>query len=353
MSIPEILIQTLPPCGLITLNRPQALNALTHGMVTAIAAALDEWQANPAITRVVIEAAGEKAFSAGGDIRKLYDCALAGDFDGPLQFWADEYRLNLRLKNYPKPCVALVDGLVMGGGAGVSLHASHVVAGDGFALAMPEVGIGFFPDVGATCFLSHLPGHWGEYLALTGKRVKAEPATQLGLAHASVASTDMAALKAALLAGEDVATAIARYSRKLSALAVAPWIETCFAAANVPQILQRLQQAAMGGESGAGQAAQAILAKCPTSLAVALRQMQQGRTMGLAQALQLEYRIVSRIFRRADFREGVRAVVIDKDNKPRWSPASLNEVSAAEVDAMFAPLPGGDLQMQAAAGQPT
>ena len=351
MPNPEILIQSLPPCGLITLNRPQALNALTHGMVTSIAAALDAWEADPAITRVVIEAAGDKAFSAGGDIRKLYDCALAGDFAGPLHFWADEYRLNLRIKNFPKPYVALVDGIVMGGGAGVSLHAAHVVAGDRFALAMPEVGIGFFPDVGASFFLSHLPGHWGEYLALTGMRVKAGQAAQLGLAHAHIASADMAALKAALLAGEEVAATIARFSRQIPALPAAPWMQASFCAPDVPQILARLTQAAAAGDANAGQAAQAILAKSPFSLTVALRQMQAGRTMPLAQALQLEYRIVSRIFRRADFREGVRAVVVDKDNKPRWSPATLEDVSAAEVDAMFAPLPGGDLKMNGK-GQP-
>ena len=166
----DILFERRGAAGLITLNRPQALNAVTHAMALALRAQLDAWASDPAITRVVIQAAGERAFSAGGDIRVLYDLGKAGRHDEALQFWRDEYPLNAAIKSYRKPYVALIDGLVMGGGVGVSVHGSHRVAGDRFSFAMPEVGIGFFPDVGATWFLPRMPGELGTYCALTGER---------------------------------------------------------------------------------------------------------------------------------------------------------------------------------------
>ena len=339
MSDPEILCQRHGPCGLITLNRPQALNALTHGMVGAIAAALAEWADDPRITRVVIEARGEKAFSAGGDIRVLYQASLAGEFAAPMAFWRDEYRLNRTIKRYAKPYVALVDGIVMGGGVGVSLLGSHVVAGDRFSFAMPEVGIGFFPDVGATHFLSHLPGQWGAWLALTGARITADTGAALGLAHARVKSADMASLKAALLAGDLVDEAIGRFARTVPSLPAADWVESGFAGDDALQILHRL---ALGGDA-AQEAARQISQKSPTSIKVALRQIRIGRCMDIEAALQTEYRIVSRIGCSVEFREGVRAVVIDKDNQPRWTPATLDAVGNAAIDAIFAPLPDGDL----------
>ena len=170
MPARDILFERRGAAGLVTLNRPQALNAVTHAMVRALRAQLDAWADDPAITRVVITAAGERAFSAGGDIRALYDLGKAGRHDEALQFWRDEYPLNAAIKNFRKPYVALIDGIVMGGGVGVSVHGSHRVAGDRFQFAMPEVGIGFFPDVGATWFLPRMPGELGTYCALTGER---------------------------------------------------------------------------------------------------------------------------------------------------------------------------------------
>ena len=170
MTGERILFERRGAAGLVTLNRPQALNAVTHAMVLALRAQLDRWADDPAITRVVIQAAGDRAFSAGGDIRHLYDLGVAGKREEALQFWRDEYPLNAVIKNYRKPYVALIDGIVMGGGVGVSVHGSHRVAGDRYSFAMPEVGIGFFPDVGATWFLPRLPGELGTYCALTGER---------------------------------------------------------------------------------------------------------------------------------------------------------------------------------------
>ncbi len=166
----DILFERRGAAGVVTLNRRKALNAVTHAMVLALAAQLDDWAHDPAITRVVITAAGERAFSAGGDIRALYDLGKAGRHDEALQFWRDEYPLNTAIKNYRKPYVALIDGIAMGGGIGISVHGSHRVAGDSFSFAMPEVGIGFFPDVGATWFLPRMPGELGTYCALTGER---------------------------------------------------------------------------------------------------------------------------------------------------------------------------------------
>src|SRR6266699_860265 len=188
MNADDILFERRGAAGLVTLNRPQALNAVTHGMVTALTARLAAWAADPAVTRVIIRAAGDRAFSAGGDIRALYELGRAGRQADMLPFWRDEYRLNHLIKHYPKPYVALIDGIVMGGGVGISVHGSHRVAGDKFAFAMPEVGIGFFPDVGATWFLPRLPGRLGIYCALTGERLDGADAVVAGIATHRVPS---------------------------------------------------------------------------------------------------------------------------------------------------------------------
>src|SRR5215213_9905276 len=195
----EIICETKGGAGLMTLNRPQALNALTLEMVRAMRRALDQWADDPQVTRVVVTGAGERAFCAGGDIRRLYDLGRAGRRDEALGFWREEYALNILIKRYPKPYVALVDGLVMGGGVGVSLHGSHRIAGDRYAFAMPEVGIGFFPDVGATYALPRLPGRMGLYLALTGERARAADALWLGLATHAAPSDAFEDVQAALI----------------------------------------------------------------------------------------------------------------------------------------------------------
>lgn len=328
--------------GHILLNRPRALNALTHDMVRAIHATLDDWAADDGVKTVVIEGAGGRAFCAGGDIRVLYDHGKAGRHGEALAFWRDEYELNIRIRRYPKPYVALVDGIVMGGGVGVSLHGSHLVAGERFAFAMPEVGIGFFPDVGATFVLPRLPGLAGRYIALTGSRVGAVDAAALGLATAAVASSAFAGIRDALAAGGEPSAVIAAASPAAgdarlgdAELAV---VARCFAGDSVGAILAALDEAAAEGSAFAAETAASLRGKSPLSLAIALEQMKRGAGLSFEEAMRVEFRIVSRMMRNADFFEGVRAAVIDKDQSPRWTPGDMSAVTPAMIEAFFQPL---------------
>ena len=341
MSEPDIIIERRGVAGCILLNRPSALNALTASMVDAMASALDAWEHDASVERVVVSGAGERAFCAGGDIRQLYDQGRAGDYASGLDFWRREYTLNARIKTYAKPYVALIDGIVMGGGVGVSLHGSHRVAGERFVFAMPEVGIGFFPDVGATYVLPRLPGKVGWWIALTGGRVKAGDALALGLADAFVPSAKFAALAKALEMHGDTSSIIAAFAAPAPPSTLAgeqAMIDRCFAAETVLEIAARLERVALSGSAFAKAAAEALGRHSPTSLAIALRQMQAGGGLDFRQAMAIEFRIVSRLVRGPDFLEGVRAQIIDKDQAPHWRPASHGEVSAADIDAHFAPL---------------
>jgi enoyl-CoA hydratase len=322
----------------VTLNRPAALNAITHAMVLELARALDAWEADPEIRCIVLRGAGERAFSAGGDIRALYEAARACRFDEALAFYRDEYRLNIRIKTYPKPYLSLIDGIVMGGGVGLSLHGRYRVAGERYRFAMPEVGIGFFPDVGATYALPRLRGETGLYLALTGQRLGADDAATLGLATHLVAGADFPALLDQVAGGADPSAALAGFvqsSRPGEVALHADLIEACFAADSVVDILARLDAE---GSGFARDTAAAIRTKSPTSLAVTYEQIRRGRDLSFEQAMALEFRIVSRLVRGHDFPEGVRATIVDKDGAPRWQPATLAEVDPASVDAYFAPL---------------
>ncbi len=335
----EIICERRGAAGHVLLNRPAALNALTHGMVRGLADALDRWETDPDVTRVVVEGAGGKAFCAGGDIRMLYEAGKAGRHDEARAFWRDEYRLNIRIKRYAKPYVALVDGIDMGGGVGLSLHGSHLVAGDRFRFAMPEVSIGFFPDVGATYALPRLPGETGTYIALTGGRVDADDAVTLGLASAAVPSGRFEALRERLVAGEPVAAAVAAEARATAPGPIArerATIDRCFAGDTIAAVL-----AALDAESGAfaAETAATIRGKSPASLAIALEQLRRGKALDFEAAMALEYRVVSRIGHGEDFYEGVRATIIDKDGTPRWQHPAPDAVDRAFVDAHFAPLP--------------
>src|SRR5215470_17725844 len=215
MTEADILFARRGAAGIVTLNRPKALNAITHAMVRALAAQLAEWAKDEAVSRVIVVAPGDRAFSAGGDIRALYELGRAGRHAEALQFWRDEYMLNTLIKRYPKPYVALIDGMVMGGGVGISVHGSHRVAGDRFQFAMPEVGIGFFPDVGATWFLPRLPGEIGTYCALTGERMKHADAVPAGVATHYVASSRFPELAEALAEDASVDTTLRAFAEKL------------------------------------------------------------------------------------------------------------------------------------------
>ncbi len=345
----EAEIERRGAAGVVVLNRPKALNALTLNMVRQMASALDAWERDPAVARVVIRGAGDKAFCAGGDIRHLYDLGRAGDHAQQLAFWREEYRLNRRIRTYPKPVVALIDGIVMGGGVGVSINASHRVAGERFVFAMPEVGIGFFPDVGGTFFLPRLAHHAGVYFALTGLRADAGDALAFGLADAFAPSAAFAGLAEALEDDAPVDQTIARFAKSPppSALAdEADGLDACFSLGSRDAVLAALAQAESKGFAFAGPARAAMLGKSPTSQAIALRQMATGQSLAFDEALRVEYRIVSRICRGRDFYEGVRALIVDKDNRPQWSPPP----SEAEVDAYFAPIGDDELNFPGEGG---
>ncbi|MFN3658795.1 MAG: enoyl-CoA hydratase/isomerase family protein [Pseudolabrys sp.] len=344
MSSAEILFERRGAAGLVTLNRPQALNALTHDMVLRLRAQLDAWAGEEAITRVIVTAAGGRAFSAGGDIRALYELGQAGRHEEALQFWRDEYPLNALIKNYRKPYIALIDGIVMGGGVGVSVHGSHRVAGDRYAFAMPEVGIGFFPDVGATWFLPRMPGEAGTFCALTGERFNAADAVAAGLATHHVASARFPDLIEGLCGTVSVDAVLAAFAEPAGEGPIAArraTIDRLFAGDDVEAILGALDREAASASADAewaGKTAAVMRTKSPTSLKIALQQVRRGRDFDFAACMRAEFRIVSRLIHGHDFHEGVRAVIVDKDNSPRWNPATLAAVSEAEVNRHFAPL---------------
>ena len=342
-SVDEILFAREGAAGVVTLNRPKALNAVTHRMVGALQAQLDAWRDDPAVACVVLRASGEKAFSAGGDIRALYEMGRSGQHAAALSFWHDEYLLNAAIRDYPKPYVSLIDGIVMGGGVGISVNGRYRVAGDRFQFAMPEVSIGFFPDVGATYILPRLPGMLGTWAALTGDRIRTNDAVASGVATHRIASARFGELLDMLSAGVPAAAALARCATPPASLSLpAGLIERCFAGDRVENILAALDAgaAASDGEGDFARAAAAtIRTKSPTSLRLALAQMRRGRDWTFAQAMRAEFRIVSRVVHDHDFYEGVRALIVDKDNTPRWQPAALAAVTDADIERHFAPLP--------------
>jgi len=349
VSEKDILFERRGAAGVVTLNRPKALNAVTHAMVLALRSQLDQWADDPAVTRVVISAAGERAFSAGGDIRALYDLGKAGRHNEALQFWRDEYPLNVAIKNYRKPYVALIDGIAMGGGVGVSVHGSHRVAGDRFFFAMPEVGIGFFPDVGATWFLPRMPGELGTYYALTGERSGVGDAVASGIATHRIPSARFAALLDGLTGTVPVDAILAAFAEPPGEGPLKQQravIDRLFVGDMVENILAAVEDEASSGSADAEWAAKisAIMrAKSPLSLKLALAQVRRGKTWDFETCMRMEFRIVSRVIHGHDFYEGVRAVIVDKDNKPRWRPATLPDVGEAEVERHFAPLGSSEL----------
>jgi enoyl-CoA hydratase len=308
--------------------------------VRAMRKSLDAWAEDPAVTRVVVQGSGERAFCAGGDIRRLYDLGCAGRHAEALTFWREEYQLDARIQRSPKPYVSLIDGIVMGGGVGVSLHGSHRVAGDRYVFAMPEVGIGFFPDVGASYALPRLPGRTGTFIALTGERLRTADGVALGLATAAVPSDRISDLRDALIADEPVDATISAFAQNPGPAPLETnrsVIDDWFGGATLQEILRRLDQAA-GSSDLARNVAESIRTKSPTSLAIALEQMQRGAALEFAEAMRMEFRIVSRIAYGHDFYEGVRATLIDKGARPHWTPATIEAVGPAAIAAYFAPL---------------
>ena len=350
----EIILERKGRTGSVTLNRPKALNALTQPMVLALDARLREWAADDSLAAVVVRGAaredGRVPFCAGGDIRLLY-----GERDDPDRhfatvFYAQEYRLNTFIFRYPKPYVALIDGVVMGGGVGMSIHGSHRVMTERALFAMPETGIGLFPDVGATYFLPRLKGKAGLYLGLTGARIGAADSLYLGLATHTVASDALRALDETLLAadlGGDARAAIDRLlAESATDLGPAPLaahqaeIDRCFAAGSVEEIVANLEAE---GSDWAAETLATLAQKSPTSLKVTYKQLTEYGERDFEEAMALEYRLAMHCNLGVDFFEGIRAQIVDKDRNPAWCPARLEDVTAAAVDSYFEEPPKGDM----------
>ena len=333
----DVLFERRGAVGLITLNRPKALNALTRDMCLAMKAQLAEWASDDAIKTVVIRGTGERAFCAGGDIRALYDSGKART-PYALDFYRDEYLLNHAIKHFPKPYVALVNGIVMGGGVGVSLHGSHRVVDETIAFAMPETGIGLFPDVGGSYFLSRLPGEIGMYLALTGERLKAADCVHAGVATDFVPAGQWEALTSSLEVGNAPDFALRSFAEDAGRPLLADFreaIDRTFSENSVEGILTALDD---DGSDWARATAVTLRKKSPISLKVTFRQIREGRHLSFDDCMRMEFRMVNRIVAGHDFYEGVRAAILDKDNMPKWRPATLEEVGEADVAAYFAPL---------------
>lgn len=340
----DVLLDRRGALGLITLNRPKALNALTRDMCVTMKAQLDQWAQDPAIRTVAIRGAGEKAFCAGGDIRALYESGKAKT-PYALEFYRDEYVLNATIKHYSKPYVALMHGINMGGGVGVSVNGSHRVACESLTFAMPETGIGLFPDVGGSYFLPRCPGEIGMFLALTGARLKTTDALYAGISTDFVPSAHWGTLINTLADGMPPDAAIAAVKDPVPdtfLLEHRATIDRIFAGSSVEEILAALDAE---HEDWTDDTARTIRSKSPTSLKVTFRQIREGRKLEFDDCMRMEYRMVSRIVAAHDFYEGVRAVIIEKDSAPRWQPSDLSAVTQADVDAYFAPLGDRELKL--------
>lgn len=339
MSEPEVLCRIEGKVGRITLNRPQAIHALTTNMIALMTEALLAWREDPAVELVLLDHSGERGFCAGGDIRMLAESG-AGDGKAAREFFFTEYRLNHLLFNYPKPRVAIMDGITMGGGVGLSRPCRFRVATERTTFAMPETGIGLFPDVGGGWYLSRMPDHIGLWLALTGARIKAADCELLQLATDFVESARVPDLKAAILAEphrtEAILTEFEGDAGRPALAAHQDEIARIFAAPSVEAIVAGLEKA---GTDWAAEQLKVMATKSPQTMKVAFRQLRLGgAAKSFAENMAMEYRIGARVVQRHDFIEGVRAVIVEKDNAPKWNPPALEAVTDELLDGIFAPL---------------
>jgi enoyl-CoA hydratase len=335
--------------GIIRLNRPKAINAVTLEMFHDIDKALDAFEKDPAVAVILLEGAGERGLCAGGDIRSLWESSkVKGDLGKIL--WRDEYILNARIKKFPKPYIAFMDGIVMGGGVGLSAHSAHRVVTDRTKLAMPEVGLGFFPDVGGTWLLAHAPGEIGTYFGLTGQTMNGPDAVHARFADAVVSSAKLPALREALTnvasgtTSADVSKLIERFSTGETAGPVAAQqakIDALFSHDRMEDIVAALQR---DGSEFARATLKTLNEKSPRGMVVTLKLLRLARTArSLEECLVREYRAALEVFASDDFREGVRAAVIDKDRSPKWSPPRIEDVTPAMIAPYFAEIGADEL----------
>lgn len=329
--------------GIVTLTRPQALNALSHPMSLAIEAALDAWRDDHAVALVIMEAEGEKAFCAGGDIASIYHQAKAGALQPARDFWRDEYRLNVKIAEYSKPILSFMQGFIMGGGVGLGCHGSHRIVGQSSKVAMPECGIGLIPDVGGSLILARAPGRVGEYVGLTGERLNAADAIFAGFANLYVPEQEWPALKRALIETGDATLAEKAACAPEGAMlpALLPMLDRVFSGQTLGEILERL-----GGEAGeaAERALAAIRRGSPISLAATLEILRRARGFtSVREAVALEYRFTWRSHEFGDFVEGIRAQLIDKDRTPHWKHPAADAAPAEYIGMMLASLGDNDI----------
>lgn len=326
--------------GIISLNRSDALNALNLGMIKAFQQQLSLWQNDDNIHAVVIKSDVEKAFCAGGDVRWLYEAGLQKS-PAQLEFFWHEYRLNHYIHSFKKPYIALMNGITMGGGVGISLHGSHPIATERFVFAMPETGIGFFPDIGASYLLARCPGYAGIYLGLTGNRLNAEEAQSLNLVNYVISSTQIERIIDSLIytdlstkAHQSVDVCLQEFATpRHPPFSLQTKIDNCFAFDTVEEILAKLEK---NDDEWSITLINNLAKKSPLSLKVTLAQIKKAKNSSLADCLKLDYCLVSKFMRDSDFYEGVRALLVDKDKNPHWQPATLELVSAAKVADYFA-----------------
>ncbi|MBV1900598.1 MAG: enoyl-CoA hydratase/isomerase family protein [Kordiimonadaceae bacterium] len=348
MSDAEVVFEERGNIGLITLNRPKALNSLTENMCALVRAQLDKWRLTPSVKAVVLTGSGDRALCAGGDVVKVSKAYKAGgdDWRG---FFYEEYLMNIAIDEFPKPYVSLADGVVMGGGVGISIPGDFWVATEKTLFAMPETGLGLFPDVGGGWFLPRLPGEVGMYLALTGARMKAPDLYAVGIASHVAMAEDIPAIIGALAGADiadcnDVADILARFhgDPEPSPLStVYDEIDDHFDLSSVEAIVASLQ--ADQGEWAQKNAA-LLARKSAMSLKLTFEQLRRGMACEtFRENMEMEYRIVNNLMAFPDFHEGVRAILIDKDNAPVWSPSTLGAVTDTDVEGVFAPLKSGDL----------
>jgi enoyl-CoA hydratase len=341
--MPDIDIRIVGRAGRITLNRPAALNALTYDMAMAIDAVLLDWADNPLVSMVIIDAVGERAFCAGGDIQHMYDTAKAGDFAFGRQFWADEYRLNARIFHFPKPFVAFMQGFNMGGGVGVSCHGSHRIVCENSQIAMPECSIGLVPDVGGSLLLARAPGRLGEYLGCTGARMSAGDAIYAGFADYFIpyeAWNDL--IQHLETTGNIELIDQAAQPAPVSDLAQhQAWIDRHFAGSTIVDVINGLD-----GSDFAGSTEKALRRNSPLSVAAALDLVRRVRGVDTVEyALKMEYRFTYRAASNGDFVEGIRAAVIDKDRAPKWQHARLEDACGLPASRMLFPLQEHELNL--------
>lgn len=340
----QIRFERLGKAGIVTLTRPDALNALTHRMVKALSAALSAWEADSGVDVVIVKAEG-RAFCAGGDIMDVYRAWQEGHRH--TEFFTDEYRLNVQIDRFRKPYVSLVDGICMGGGMGISAHGSHRVATQNAVFAMPEVGIGFFPDVGGSYLLSHLGGSVGMYMGLTGNRLGQGDALWSGIATHTVLAAHLPALVEDIADCGDPGTELRDFFRNVprtASDAVVHSIARHFSRGSLREIVASLEHAAPGDEFAADALA-TMRKRSPTSLHVTFRAIAAGSTMSLADCMKMEFRILNRMLESHDLYEGIRAALVEKGSLPDWRPSRIEDVKAADIDAYFAPPAGGDLAL--------